>query len=258
MSHYSNAQRIAMLGFGAQLQDGVVSHCFSLNGRAHHPRCDGAAAAMLAYETALASVNFSGPTCIAPVINAVVAMNCDVWGSQSVAREYHVMVIVFDTPCRDLQVIFSSAFRCFVCVWFMPNQSDQDTIDAVVNSSFWPISILMASCRPCALVLARLTQPQVGVGTASFAVMQDIFDSDVEPLVSSSGHTACRDNVQFVSLRDFCEQDTVMSRLCRSLFRVRVAAFAIRSGTTRSHASCLQGRACGDSSSGRRVLCLHR
>jgi len=45
LSRYSNAQRIAMLGFGAQLQDGIVSNCFSLNGRAHHPRCDGAAAA---------------------------------------------------------------------------------------------------------------------------------------------------------------------------------------------------------------------
>jgi hypothetical protein len=140
----------------------------------------------------------------------------------------------------------------------MLNQLDQDAIDAVVNSSFWPISILMASCRPCAHVLACLTQPQVGVGTASFAVMQDIFDSDVEPLVSSSGHTACRDNVQFVSLRDYCEQDTVMSRLFLSLFRVRVAAFALRSATTRSHASCLQGRACGDPSSGHRVLCVYR
>ncbi len=47
----SNAQRIAMLGFGAQLQDGTVSNCFSLNGRSHHPRCDGQAAAMHAYSS---------------------------------------------------------------------------------------------------------------------------------------------------------------------------------------------------------------
>lgn len=104
MQHYSDAQRIVMLGFGAQLQDGTVSNCFSLNGRSHHPRCDGAAAALQAYETALANVNFSGPTCIAPSINAVVGMNCEIWGAESLAREYHIMVVVFDTPCRDLQV----------------------------------------------------------------------------------------------------------------------------------------------------------
>jgi hypothetical protein len=108
LRHFSNAQRIAMLGFGAQLQDGVVSNCFSLNGRAHQPRCNGSVAAMHAYETALANVNFSGPTCIAPVINALVAMNCDAWSSESPVNEYHIMVIIFDTPCRDLQV---SRFR---------------------------------------------------------------------------------------------------------------------------------------------------
>ena len=57
-----------------------------------------------------------------------------------------------------------------------------------------------------------LTLPQVGVGTANFAVMQDIFDTDVEPLLSSTGQTACRDNVQFVSLREYSDQD---SALCR-------------------------------------------
>jgi hypothetical protein len=114
LHYYSNAQRIAMLGFGAQLQDGVVSNCFSLNGRSHHPRCDGAAAAMQAYETALSNVNFSGPTCIAPVINAVVAMNCEIWGSESRAHDYHIMIIVVDTPCRDVQV---SLCRCCPMCW---------------------------------------------------------------------------------------------------------------------------------------------
>jgi hypothetical protein len=54
---------------------------------------------------------------------------------------------------------------------------------------------------------------QVGVGTTSFAVMQDIFDTDTEPLSSSAGQTACRDNVQFVSLRDYSDQHSVLCRL---------------------------------------------
>ncbi len=59
---------------------------------------------------------------------------------------------------------------------------------------------------------AVLTLQQVGVGTANFAVMQDIFDTDSEPLLSSAGDTACRDNVQFVSLRDYSQQDSVLCR----------------------------------------------
>jgi hypothetical protein len=72
------------------------------------------------------------------------------------------------------------------------NGAKQDAIDAVVNSSFWPISILMESWRACRCPRARLKLLQVGVGTASFAVMQDIFDTDAEPLLSSTGQAACR------------------------------------------------------------------
>jgi hypothetical protein len=61
-----------------------------------------------------------------------------------------------------------------------------------------------------------LTLLQVGVGTANFAVMQDIFDTDSEPLLSSTGDTACRDNVQFVSLRDYSQQDSVLCRWAQS------------------------------------------
>ncbi len=50
------------------------------------------------------------------------------------------------------------------------------------------------------------------MGTASFVVMQDIFDSDTEPLLSSTGQIACRDNVQFVSLRDYSDNELAMCR----------------------------------------------
>jgi hypothetical protein len=147
MQHYSNAQRIVMLGFGAQLQDGTVSNCFSLNGRSHQPRCDGATAALQAYETALANVDFSGPTCIAPSINAVVGMNCEILGPDSLTLEYHIMAVVFDTPCRDLQASLSvHPFKRALPNLFLLTLVAQDTIDAVVNSSFWPISIVLASC----------------------------------------------------------------------------------------------------------------
>ena len=69
---------------------------------------------------------------------------------------------------------------------------------------------------------AQLTQLQVGVGTANFTIMQDIFDRDTEPLSSSTGHAACRDNVQFVSLRDYSDQESVLCRLAKLLPQVDV------------------------------------
>jgi len=61
----------------------------------------------------------------------------------------------------------------------------------------------------------QLTVPQVGVGTANFTTMQDVFDRDTEPLSSSSGHAACRDNVQFVSLLDYSDQESVLCRFAQ-------------------------------------------
>ena len=110
---------------------------------------------------------------------------------------------------------------------------------------------------------AQLTQLQVGVGTANFTIMQDIFDRDTEPLSSSTGHAACRDNVQFVSLRDYSDQEPVLCRLAKLLPQVDVifAMAPIPSQRTSffekfaqkgfSHSSAiLQGCACRNSAAG--------
>ena len=126
------------------------------------------------------------------------------------------------TSCVLYATRLLGIYRCVAArFWFHPlmarnNGAKQDAIDAVVNSSFWPISIFMESLRARSRHRARLKLPQVGVGTASFAVMQDVFDSDTEPLLSSTGQVACRDNVQFVSLRDYSDNELAMCRVQRA------------------------------------------
>ena len=61
----------------------------------------------------------------------------------------------------------------------------QDTTDAIVAAGPLPLSIII-----------------VGVGNANFSAM-DVLDADDDPLVSRTGHTMCRDLVQFVPFNRF-------------------------------------------------------
>ena len=60
-----------------------------------------------------------------------------------------------------------------------------DTINALVESSFLPISVII-----------------IGIGNADFSNM-DVLDADDDPLYDSNGRKADRDLVQFVPYKDF-------------------------------------------------------
>ena len=61
-----------------------------------------------------------------------------------------------------------------------------ETIDALVEASFYPISVII-----------------VGIGDADFSSM-DVLDADIEPLIDSRNRKADRDLVQFVPFKMFC------------------------------------------------------
>jgi hypothetical protein len=69
----------------------------------------------------------------------------------------------------------------------------QETIDALVEASFQPLSIII-----------------IGIGDADFKKME-ILDGDMVPLVSSSGKKRTRDLVQFVPFNKFQNDEYKLS-----------------------------------------------
>lgn len=69
---YDRDGLVPAYGYGAELPpNGIVSHCFALNGQPHSPSVPGVEGILAVYNMALSTVRLSGPTCFAPVIGAV-------------------------------------------------------------------------------------------------------------------------------------------------------------------------------------------
>jgi hypothetical protein len=102
-------------------------------------------------------LTFAGPTEFAPIINTVISR------IKNNNFDYHILMILTDGVIDDLQ----------------------QTIDALVEASFEPISIII-----------------IGIGNADFKKME-ILDGDEVPLVSSKGKKRMRDLVQFVPFSKF-------------------------------------------------------
>ncbi|CAK8544715.1 unnamed protein product [Lathyrus sativus] len=160
---YDSDKMFPAWGFGGTVQSGAVSHCFNLNGGP--PGCSevaGVEGIMAAYASALHTVRLSGPTLFGPVINMAAQMATDSLSSHN-STKYYVLLIITDGIVTDLQ----------------------ESINAVVNASDLPLSILI-----------------VGVGGADFSGME-VLDADSGPrLRSSTGRVAARDIVQFVPMRE--------------------------------------------------------
>lgn len=97
---YDQDGMVPAYGYGAALPpNNVVSHCFALNGNPGNPSVHGIEGILGAYNQALRSVTLSGPTCFAPVINAMAALAAQ---SQSApGMRYEVLLIVTgECPAR--------------------------------------------------------------------------------------------------------------------------------------------------------------
>jgi hypothetical protein len=70
----------------------------------------------------------------------------------------------------------------------------QETIDALVDLSFLPVSVII-----------------VGVGNADFSQMR-VLDADVNPLTNSRGVRAARDCVQFVEFNRLGQDGSLLAR----------------------------------------------
>ncbi|XP_058752938.1 protein BONZAI 3-like isoform X3 [Vicia villosa] len=160
---YDSDKMFPAWGFGGTVQSGAVSHCFNLNGGPPgSSEVAGVEGIMDAYSSALHTVRLSGPTLFGPVINTAAQMATESLSSYN-STKYYVLLIITDGIVTDLQ----------------------ESINAVVNASDLPLSILI-----------------VGVGGADFSGME-VLDADSGPrLRSSTGRVAARDIVQFVPMRE--------------------------------------------------------
>ncbi|KAJ4968714.1 hypothetical protein NE237_015415 [Protea cynaroides] len=116
---YDSDKRFPAWGFGGRLSNGVVSHCFNLNGNATNCEVEGVGGIMSVYANTLNSVSLSGPTLFGQVINRAAQI-----ASQSLSynqNKYFVLLIVTDGVLTDLQ----------------------ETKDALVRASDLPLSILI-------------------------------------------------------------------------------------------------------------------
>ena len=118
LQHYDFDQLFPAFGFGAKMPNGMVSHCFPLNGNFQNPNCAGIDGVMKAYSEALNNITFYGPTVFAPTIRVALQ------AAQSQAESgdgYTILLLLTDGVLND----------------------EQNTIDAIVEASDFPLSIVI-------------------------------------------------------------------------------------------------------------------
>ena len=161
VAHYDYDQLFPVYGFGAIVNNSPIkeaSMCFNLNfeNNADIHTIDNI---IKIYHECIEKdkLTFAGPTEFAPIINKVIST------IKKNKLEYHILMILTDGVIDDLQ----------------------DTIDALVEGSFEPLSVII-----------------IGIGDADFKKME-VLDGDEVPLISSKGKKRLRDLVQFVPFSKF-------------------------------------------------------
>lgn len=114
---YDTDKMFPVLGFGARLPDGTVSHEFPCNFNPNNPYCAGIQGVMQAYYMALQQVQLYGPTNFAPIIQHVSRFA----SAKRDGSSYFVLLIITDGVITD-----------------MPQ-----TINAIINASVLPMSIII-------------------------------------------------------------------------------------------------------------------
>lgn len=145
-----------------------VNFDYPLNGNYENPGVPGIQGVLEAYSNTLKTVELCGPTNFAPIIKKISEIAKSDLGptySHSPLKKYHILTIITDGMIDDMR----------------------DTIDAIVEASELPISIII-----------------IGVGDMDFNCMNKL-DGDQEGLKSRNKTPASRDIVQFIPLKKFID-----------------------------------------------------
>ena len=157
LAYYDYDQEFPVYGFGAVVNS-KNSDCFNINFK-DDPNIKFVDNIIKCYHQCMKKIFFSGPTHFAPLINRII----DDIKKQNDPKEYQILMILTDGIIQDMQ----------------------NTIDALVEGSFYPLSVII-----------------IGIGNADFSKMIEL-DGDDNPLISRKGVKRQRDLVQFVPFSKF-------------------------------------------------------
>ena len=163
VAYYDYDQLFPAFGFGGRFcGNQKVHHCYPLNMNFNDPNIQGIEGIIQAYRNILNQTMLYGPTYFHEIINQVISVvKEDVQAENKM--NYNILMILTDGIIDDMD----------------------DTIDALVEASFLPISVII-----------------IGIGDADFTNM-NILDADDEPLRDRRGRKTDRDLVQFVPFKKF-------------------------------------------------------
>jgi hypothetical protein len=163
VAYYDYDQLFPVYGYGFKFKNGSgVSHCYPINENPQDPNINTIDGVLQQYRTFISKIDLYGPTCFAPLINE---LNKTVKEDLDAGKQmnYNILMILTDGIIGDMQ----------------------ETIDALVEASFLPISVII-----------------IGIGNANFHNM-DVLDADDNPLYDRNRRKADRDLVQFVPFNKF-------------------------------------------------------
>ena len=167
VAYYDYNQSFPVYGFGAVIGRGTEpSMCFNINFK-DNPEIQTIDNVIKEYRNCFKYIQLAGPTKFCPMIRKVI----NNIRAQNNPLKYHILLLLTDGIILDMQ----------------------DTIDALVEGSFLPLSVII-----------------IGIGNDHFQEMI-ILDGDNVPLVSSDGTKRMRDLVQFVPFNKYRHNPTQLS-----------------------------------------------
>ena len=160
ISTLNEKDKYDIYGFGADI-NGIFEKCFNLN-MTDNPSIEGIENIISNYKNAVKSVDFSVGTYFAPVIDRINEVMKNIIYADF---HYHILLIISDGLIGDIQ----------------------DTIDSIIESSKYPLSIII-----------------IGVGASVNNDMKRL-NGESGKLISSSGEILKKDIVQYVHYNDYAD-----------------------------------------------------
>ena len=159
VAFYDYNQSFPVYGFGAVIKgENKPNMCFNINFK-QNPEIFEIDNVIEEYRNCFRNIQLAGPTMFCPMIKKVI-QNIKI---ENNPLKYHILLILTDGIILDMQ----------------------DTIDALVEGSFLPLSVII-----------------IGIGNDHFQEMV-VLDGDDVPLVNSKGIKRMRDLVQFVPFNKY-------------------------------------------------------